>query len=357
MEKIPLKNMLRGVTTPLASIFGSGFLVIISVLGGTVGEYSVFAMAAVCGLAYAVGSVIRYNIRFAEPSIESGNAGGLTMTFERGADFALVPAYVISVTLYLRIMSSYTFELLEINSETYEQILTTGVIVFILAVALTKGLAVLEGLEKWALIITILIIVILMVSFAIYDFSVISIGNYTPPVFPQHSLWHMITILAGTLIVVQGFETTRYLEDEYDTETRIRACRNSQIISTIVYLLFVGLATPLMHFLPISVSDNALMTLTAAVAVWLTFPLVFAAVFSQFSAAVADTIGGSGNIVELTNKRIKQKVTYILICGFAILLCWTADTLQILALASRAFALYYFLQCLVAISVSRMFYE
>jgi hypothetical protein len=36
----------------------------------------------------------------------------------------------------------------------------------------------------------------------------------------------------------------------------------------------------------------------------------------------------------------------------AIALTWSANTLEILALASRAFAFYYLLQCLVAISVS-----
>jgi len=39
--------------------------------------------------------------------------------------------------------------------------------------------------------------------------------------------------------------------------------------------------------------------------------------------------------------------------GGAIALTWSANTFEILALASRAFAFYYMLQCLVAISVSK----
>ena len=35
------------------------------------------------------------------------------------------------------------------------------------------------------------------------------------------------------------------------------------------------------------------------------------------------------------------------------MLTWSASTLEILALASRAFAFYYRLQCLVAVTVSR----
>jgi hypothetical protein len=37
----------------------------------------------------------------------------------------------------------------------------------------------------------------------------------------------------------------------------------------------------------------------------------------------------------------------------AIALTWSVDTFEVIALASRAFAFYYFLQCLVAISISR----
>ena len=42
----------------------------------------------------------------------------------------------------------------------------------------------------------------------------------------------------------------------------------------------------------------------------------------------------------------------MLICGIAVILAF-ASTLTILSFASRAFAFYYFLQCLVAIRVSK----
>lgn len=48
---------------------------------------------------------------------------------------------------------------------------------------------------------------------------------------------------------------------------------------------------------------------------------------------------------------------YPSICLVAALLAWTASTLEILALASRAFAIYYFAQSLVALSVSQKLSE
>ncbi len=42
---------------------------------------------------------------------------------------------------------------------------------------------------------------------------------------------------------------------------------------------------------------------------------------------------------------------------FAIILIWTADLLEIIALASRAFALYYLLQCVVALIANHHYRE
>ena len=90
------KSVIDATSTPLASIFGSGFLVIVPILAGAVGEYSVMAMAAVCAFAYAVGSVIRFNIRQAEPVL-ADKPPESTLSLERASDLALVGAYIISV--------------------------------------------------------------------------------------------------------------------------------------------------------------------------------------------------------------------------------------------------------------------
>ena len=48
------RKVLTATATPLASIFGSGFLVIVPVLNGAVGSWAPAAMAVVCVLAYAI---------------------------------------------------------------------------------------------------------------------------------------------------------------------------------------------------------------------------------------------------------------------------------------------------------------
>ncbi|TWT34587.1 hypothetical protein [Blastopirellula retiformator] len=348
-----MRKLLAATVTPLASIFGSGFLVIVPILSGAVGSYALPAMAIVCVVAYGVGAVIRYNIANAEPQLEKGTAPEITRRLEQASDLALVGAYIISVCLYINILASFLLGGIDERYDTplNNHLISVAFIVAIGAIGYFKGLAALAKLEKLALGVTLLIIVALFVGFGLCDLRALSSG-ITWPDAPQHSWWEIVTIVGGTLIVVQGFETSRYLEDLYDAPTRIASCRLSQVISTVVYLIFIALATPLMHFLGDTVKDNDLILLAGKASMLLPLPVVIAAVLSQFSAAVADTFGGAGNAEEATHGHVDLKHATVLICGGAIILCFT-PTLTILALASRAFAFYYCLQCLVATSVSK----
>ena len=81
--------------------------------------------------------------------------------------------------------------------------------------------------------------------------------------------------------------------------------------------------------------------------------LVLAAIMSQFSAAVADTVGAGGLVQEETARRISDRRAYLLVSGLAIVLVWSANLFEIISLASRAFALYYLLQTLQALRLAR----
>jgi len=337
--------------TPLASIFGSGFLVIVPILNGAVGPYSVVAMAIVCAIAYAMGSVIRFNIRHTEPLLESGEASPRILRYERTANLALVLAYAISVCLYIHILAAFLLGGFGISSPRLENIVTVLIIALIGFVGRFRGLDMLLILEHWALRITAVLVVALIVGFIIYDWNAYKTNTIVWPTFPPQDLWTILTVVGGTLIVVQGFETSRYLGSQYDRELRIWSCRSSQLVSIFIYLLFVAAATPLMHILGHEVEDNGLLKLAAVASVYLPIPLVIAAVLSQFSAAVADVVAAGGNVEESTEGRIDDQQAYIWICGIAVIMAF-ASTLTILSFASRSFAFYYFLQCLVAICVT-----
>ncbi|EEE35563.1 conserved hypothetical protein [Rhodobacteraceae bacterium KLH11] len=351
-----MKQLINATSTPLASIFGSGFLIIVPILAGVVGSYAIFAILAVTILAYAVGSVVRYNIRVAEPALEAGTASHHTEVFERGSDVALVLAYVISVLLYIKILASFFLGGVEnvipgINTPMVSHILVSMVIASIAFVGYFHGLSLLQRLENVALWVTLVIIVALLAGFSSYGLAAYQGQGIVWPETPDKSLWEITTVVAGTLIVVQGFETSRYLGREFDTETRIRSSRLSQIISMVVYIAFIALATPLMHTLDGKVETDSLIKLAGEASGLLIVPLILAAVLSQFSAAVADTMGGGGNLTEVSKQHVSTRCAYVIICGGAIALA-LAPTLTILALASRAFAFYYMMQCFVAMSVN-----
>ena len=82
-------------------------------------------------------------------------------------------------------------------------------------------------------------------------------------------------------------------------------------------------------------------------------PLIAAAALSQFSAAVADTLAAAANLREASSGRIAPRWGYLAVGLAAMALAWTGSTFTIIALASRAFAFYYLMQCVVAWSVCR----
>jgi hypothetical protein len=273
------------------------------------------------------------------------------LRYERTANLALVLAYAISVCLYIHILAAFLLGGLGVNTPRRENIVTVLIIAVIALVGRFHGLEMLLVLEHWALRITAVLVLALIVGFAVFSWNAYQTNTIVWPTFPPQDLWTILTVVGGTLIVVQGFETSRYLGSRYDRELRIASCRSSQILSTVVYLLFVAAATPLMHFLGHEVEDNGLLKLAAVASVYLPVPLVIAAVLSQFSAAVADVVAAGGNVEESTDGRVDDQLAYVWICGIAIILAF-ASTLTILSFASRAFAFYYFLQCLVAINVT-----
>ena len=77
--------------------------------------------------------------------------------------------------------------------------------------------------------------------------------------------------------------------------------------------------------------------------------LTIAAVMSQFSASVADTLGAGGLVREQSRGRVSPGTGYLVATGCAIALVWSANLFEIIAYASRAFAVYYLAQTILAL--------
>ncbi len=268
---------------------------------------------------------------------------------EEGADAVIVVAYVISVALYLRIMAQYVIGAFDDGAAPgLERLIACVGVGLIVLVGVTRGFGGLDLLERISLVAVLALVVLLSVAIGIDDTHALATGGLSLPPRPDESTWQVLRVLGGIVITVQGFETVRYLGDTYDADTRVVASRVAQITATVVYVGFVALATPLMGLGTPDGPDDTLLQITDRVLPLLAIPLVLAAVLSQFSAATADTAAAEGNLTGLV-QRVGPRSAYLGSGAVAILLAATVPTFTIVAVASRAFALYYALQAVVAV--------
>jgi hypothetical protein len=337
--------------TPLASIFGSGFLIIIPILERELGALAVVGMTGVCLVAWMVGIAIRHNVAVVEPLADAGRLDPTTSRIDRASDLVIVVAYVISVALYLRILALFVVGYVSSGSGASERLLAVVLVVLITTVGLVRGLAGLELLERLALGSVLVLVMVLGATFSGKDASQLLGGSLRLPPVRSPGLVSALLVLGGIVITVQGFETVRYLQ-HIDRDARIAGCRLSQLISSIVYILFVALATPLMGLGMRSGADRGLLELVQRAAPLLALPLVLCAVLSQLSAATADTEAGVGNLRVIGWAPLRGRRRYLLVGGAAAVLAGTLGTSVIIVIASRAFAAYYALQCIVALRTS-----
>ncbi len=342
-------DLWHATLTPLSSIIGSGFLIMAPLLASIVGPMAPVAVLGIVLLAYAIGHVIRFNIMHVEPRLADGRPHRGTREIEYLGNIVLVVAFIIAVAFYLSLLSGFLLGYLGVNDPDLERGLTTAMIVFIACVGYLKGLGGLERLESVSVTIQLCVIASLVTGLAIYAGGFLTEREIRLD-FPQRDAFTQFQMLAGALLVVQGFETSRFLGDKYSREIRVASMRNAQIISGMIYVVSVILLMPVVQGMDlIHIQLSQIIDAMAPVALILPVALMIAALMSQFSAAVADMAGGGGLLRENSHGLLSARVGYVSVAAGAIFLIWTVDLLEIVALASRAFAAYYFLQTLLAL--------
>jgi hypothetical protein len=335
----------RATMTPLASIIGSGFLVLGPILVSSFGKYALLAMTALCLGAYAFGAAIRYNIRVRGERDTVPDA--LMARLEMGASWTLSFAYVISVAYYLNLFGAFGVSLSPWNDAVHARLLTSLVLVVILTVGWLKGFRALERMEQVSVSIKLAIIMGLLAGLAIFVARKAGAGDLVL-LAPKIQGWAAIALIFGLVVTVQGFETSRYLGSTYNPETRIRSMRIAQMLSALIYMIYIGLVAFVFPRDQLHLEETAIINMMRVVAPVLPFLLVAAALTAQFSAAIADTSGSGGLVAELTGGRVTERQAYAVLVGIGLVLTWTAHLFEIISYASRAFAVYYAIQSAIA---------
>jgi hypothetical protein len=339
----------RATMTPLASIIGSGFLVSGPILAHVAGNWAWLAMLGLCTISYLFGGAIRYNIQHAE-TILDGHPPRFLAALEKTSEYALALAYFVSVAYYLNLFAAFTLRADHITDPRTISWLASFVILALGLLGLFRGLRGLERIEAPAVGLKLALIFGLMAALGLWFITALSRGEFPIHRLPHDTGSYEISVLLGLVILVQGFETSRYLGNAYGRDMRIKTMRRAQIISTLIYVAFIMLISPFFATeLPGTGGETAIIDMLLPLGGMVGPLIIFAALMSQFSAAVADLNGASGLMSTLSKARLSTGVGYLVVAVAATAITWTGNIYTIIAYASKAFAIYYALQCAVAV--------
>jgi hypothetical protein len=342
----------RATVTPLASIIGSGFLICGPLLAKEFGSAAILAMAALLALAYAVGAVVRFNIVHVEdvaPTLSFHDPMAWAM---RAAQVMLAIAYAVSVAYYLKLLAEFTMKPLGVAQEWHVLVancLVTIIILGLTALTFSGDIRKIEHAAHASVSVKLGIIAGLLAGLAVWWAT----SSGTPYELPPFRLsWRGVPLLLGLLITVQGFETSRFMGDSYDQSTRVRTMRHAQWISSAIYLAFIALLTPFLARAQHAEGVAGILDIMEFVAPILGIFVLVGAVSSQLSAAIADSIGSGGLIVEVSRRKLGIRGAFIGASALSIAVVWLTDPFTVIALSSRAFAIFYALQAMLALWVS-----
>ncbi|MFZ5747055.1 MAG: hypothetical protein ACOY45_05280 [Pseudomonadota bacterium] len=336
--------------TPLASIIGSGFLVCGPLLAREFGVLAAPAMAVLLAFAYAVGAVIRFNIAEAEPFLAKVHGQHPVAWIARGGQAMLAAAYAVSVAYYLKLLALFSLRPLGLDQELPANILVTVILALLGVLSFTGGLRRVERVAEASVSAKLGLIAAMLVALALaWSF----LPSPLEPAPPAHLRPYSLLLLLGLLITVQGFETSRYMGESFDAPTRVRTMRRAQWIAAGIYMAFLILLTPRMGEAADTQGVAGVLDVMSAIVPALGGVVLAAAVASQLSAAVADSIGSTGIAVELSRRRLTLATGFLFAAALSVLVTWLTDAVAVIAVASRAFALYYAIQCAVAVGVAR----
>ncbi|MBK24531.1 MAG: hypothetical protein CME70_11105 [Halobacteriovorax sp.] len=352
-KKLIESELWKATVTPLSSIIGSGFLIVAPLLHSVFGKWAPLGMIILSVFGYSIGIVIRFNIKHAENYLISNN-GDFVCKIEKISQVLLGLSYAVSVAFYISLFTSFISKEFGIDQILIMKWITTVTLLSVMGLAWWRGTKGLERIELIAVTIKLAVITGVLIALASYD--VITQTDWF-----QHSpiktltLFEKTAMLAGMLMVTQGFETTRFMGEHYSTDMRVKASRNSQGIAIVIYIIFIGLTCPIFLNFPIVELNETTVSYSLGQAVSI-LPLLLlgAAIASQLSAALADTIGAGGLLKEIIPSSFSLKVYYMAVIAAAIFLIWSANVFEIINFASKGFASYFLLQTFIAFKLIRL---
>jgi hypothetical protein len=335
----------KATVVPLAEIMDVGFIVFSPVIILLFGYDATWAMLGLCVLGILTGFAISYNIKNYEPLI--GKPDPLHR-WNSLALWALLAASVVNVAYYAQLLMTLVWLPLGL----YTPGLVTATAALLLGIltiyGFAKGLMALNELGNKTTAFNVAAIVAVLVAFAAYNVQRLVGGDFDLAHFNAAQNEEAFRKLLGLFVLVQGFESSRYIGAYVSAENRVKTMRSAQYISSAVYVLFVAFS--LILFATVKAPNNvtAIFEVSKQVSVFLPFLIMAAALGSQLSAIVNDTETRTEMLAGQVGERLPRPWTFPLFLVPAILVVLLTEVSSAVALASRVFAAYYLSQALIA---------
>ena len=336
----------KATVVPLAEIMDVGFIVFSPVVILLFGYDATWAMLGLCVLGILTGFAISYNIKNYEPLI--GKPDRLHR-WNSVATWSLLAASVVNVAYYAQLLMTLVWLPL---GDLYSPGLVTATAAVLLGIltiyGFAKGLFALNDLGNKSTAFNLSAIAAVLVAFAAYNVQRLVGGDFDWPHFNAPDNAEAFRKLLGLFVLVQGFESSRYIGAYFSAKKRVTTMRSAQYISSAVYVLFV--ASSLILFATVKAPHNvtAIFEVSKQVSVYLPFLIMAAALGSQLSAIVNDTETRTEMLAQQVGDRLPRRWTFPLFLVPAILVVLLTEVSSVVALASRVFAAYYLSQALIA---------
>jgi len=337
----------QAMVVPLANIMDVGFIVLSPAIVLLTGYWSPLFLLGICLLAIVTGLAIAYNIRHYEPLIETGDR---INRLGRIARLALVVASVTNIAYYTLLLVALILWPLGIYSETNLAIGGVVILGALIAVGLAGGMDKLNTLGDRTTAFNLSAVIAVVTAFIVYNIQEALAGTlHFPPVDIALSAQDLRQVI-GLFALVQGFEASRYIGARFAAEERISTMRVAQIISSVVFVVFIASSLILFVEVKTDFSQTAIFEASDKMGRFVPWLILLAAIGSQTSAIVNAVSSRSDMLVTY---RVPRWATFLILLGPAMVIYLLTDITEAVALASRVFAVYFVLQAAMALVLAR----
>ncbi|MFC7096148.1 hypothetical protein [Halobaculum marinum] len=356
--RVQRSEQYQALVVPLANIMDIGFVAMTPIIVLITGLDSPLTMLGLSAVGFAMGGVMRYNIRMFEPVADEKGVLQRVATISQAS---LIVASLVNVAYYLQLMAAVVVLLvvLPFGVDAIAQVNVSATVVIAVCSLVALGLiGYYFGLEKLNALgerttaFNLAAIAAIIVGFLAYNVDVALAGNWSLPAYNPPLTSQSARQVIGFFAIVQGFEASRYLGEHYSAAVRSKTMRAAQIIAAVAFVLFPASALLLFAEVRPELEPIAVVQIAQVASPVLPWLILLLAVGSQASASVNAISSRSDVLIELTNSEIPRRFTYPMLALGAVAVVLVTDVLAAVAVASRVFAVFFALQCVIAVIVA-----